>query len=293
MEAPQVWYKDGATVVAAVALAVSLVSSLISMWHTRAQDLQTAHVDLRAVLQRLLTVALENKERIEKYEDQIAQYTEQIAQGNGDARALALAEQNIALARQNIDFVNTLAAQEMNVLAAQSAKSVRSLGKTRVVSAEYMAIARAQEEAGDFDAQGDFVQKAVETAKTNNDKRNALFDSANYLFKHRRFDEGRGQFQQFLEVLRGNENFTPDQIAAAAMELHLVWAGAEVQKAGDLTAANAQIQAAGQIIQSLPEGTFRQTLQKSLDDFVGGGEPPSKVPEVPPPARATSTPTEA
>jgi hypothetical protein len=38
MVADHAWYKDGATVVAAVALGVSLVSSVISSWYTKNKD---------------------------------------------------------------------------------------------------------------------------------------------------------------------------------------------------------------------------------------------------------------
>jgi hypothetical protein len=248
-----VWYKDGATVVASAALVVSLLSWLISLVHTRSLELSTAHEDLIVVI---LATGRENIERAEKY--------------SGNKPVMSL--------------IDGMARQEINVLAAQSAKSARMLGPKRVVSAEYMTIARAQEEAGDFESQGYFVQKAVETAKTNNDKRNALFDSANYFFKHRGFEEGRREFRQFLEVLRDNDTLTQDEIADAAVGLHLAWAGVELQRAGDLNAANAQLQAAADVIQGLSAGPFRQALQKSLDDFVQGGSAPTVAPAVPPPA---------
>lgn len=257
-----VWYKDGATVVASAALVVSLLSWLISLVHTRSLELSTAHEDLIVVIRRILATGRENIERAEKY--------------SGNKPVMSL--------------IDGMARQEMGVLAAQSAKSARMLGSKRVVSAEYMTIARAQEEAGDFESQGYFVQKAVETAKTNYDKRNALFDSANYFFKHRGFEEGRREFRQFLEVLRDNDTLTQDEIADAAVGLHLAWAGVELQRAGDLAAANAQLQAAADVIQGLSAGPFRQALQKSLDDFVQGGNPPTGAPAVPPPAGAASTP---
>jgi len=240
-----IWYKDAATVIALIALLVSVVSWLISLFHTQSQDRQTAHQDLRVVLQRLLEVARENNDRMEKY-------------ANDQAKMI---------------FANALASQEMNVLAAQGAKSARMLGPKWVASAEYLTIARAQAEAGDFESQGFFIEQAVQTAKTENAKMAALRDSANFLFARGRIAEGRDRYEQQISLLRGISNYPSTMIVSTGVEIRLAWAQVEAESSDDLTAAQAQVQAAVEIIQSLPAGPLRTALQNRVDTFVRGGQP--------------------
>jgi tetratricopeptide (TPR) repeat protein len=256
MVEPHVWYKDGATVVAAVALAVSLVSSLISMWHTRAQDRQTAHVDLRVVLQRLLSISLDNRERIAKYNEQIAK-----CESGGKSEEN---EKTIATSRESIAFVNTLALQEMNVLASQGAKSARLLGRKLVASPEYLTIARAQAEAGNFEAQGEFIKLACDTAKTPMDRLSALRDSATYLFSSGRVPEGRVDFAAQVEILKNVSHYAPAFIASANVELQLAWGRMEENLAGDTQAAQEHLSVAINIANSVGPGDIHDALMEQI-----------------------------
>jgi hypothetical protein len=255
METHVVWYKDAATLIALVALVVSLISSAISTWHTRNQDMQSAHLDLRSVLQRLLSVSLENRERIAKYKEQIVLHT-------GDA-------ESVAYLRESIEFVNVLARQEMNVLASQGAKSVRLLGPKVVASPEYLTIARAQAEAGDFESQGEFIRLACDTAKTPSDRLGSLRDSATYLFTLGRVNEGRKEFAAQVEILKNLPHYAPAFVASANVELQLAWMAMEAS-VGDMNAAQEHVNAAVETANNVGPGEFQNALRAQIDTAITG-----------------------
>ena len=244
------WYDDGATVVAAVALGVSLISSLISMWHTRSQDMQSAHLDLRAVLQRLLTVPRDGQEMKSKYKDDPLAY--QIA-------------------------YSTLQ-QELNVLASQGAKAVRLLGPERVSSPEYLAIGRAQMDAGDYETYKKFIGQACDSAITPRDRVFASCEKANFLFQEGRAQEGRKEFEGALECLQYYPPFTPGsevkQSITDRYQFELQWARCEWSLAGNVEGTVEGIGRMRALIQALPPSTQRDAMIAGIADFesdVAGG----------------------
>ncbi len=237
------WYDDGATVVAAVALGVSLISSLISMWHTRSQDMQSAHLDLRAVLQRLLTVPRDGQEMKAKYKDDPLAY--QIA-------------------------YSTLQ-QELNVLASQGAKAVRLLGPERVSSPEYLAIGRAQMDAGDYGAYKQFIGQACDSAITPRDRAVASCEKANFLFQEGRAPEGRKEFEGAMECLKDYPPFTPGSAIKLSVtdryQFELQWAQAEWSLAGNVKGTVEGIGRIRALIQALPASTQRDAMIAGIADF--------------------------
>ena len=177
----EVWYKDAATVVALVAVAFSVASWWISMRHTKLQEQFTAHVDLRAVLQRLLAVPRDGQDIKVTYKDDPVAY--QIAY--------------------------TTLQQELNVLASQGAQALRSLKKGVVSSAEYLTIGRAQLDAADYEAYKYFVGQACDSAKTPRDKVVAKCERAGFLFQEGGWDQGRKEFREALSEIKGYPPYTP------------------------------------------------------------------------------------
>jgi hypothetical protein len=237
-----IWYKDAATVIALVSLLVSLAASAITIIHTRTQDLQTAHLDLRAVLQRLLAVPKEGLELRETYK------------GNDD----------------HINFVNTLLQQELNVLASQGANAVRMLGPKVVSSPEYLTIARAQSDAGNAAAQREFITLACSVAKTPGDKLMALRDSGGAMFMDGNVQEGRRQYEAAMQVLNGAAPKSPEFAVTFGVDTQLTWAMLESRIPDNLAVAQAHITQAEQIAGSLPPGPLRDALEKRIQVFVNG-----------------------
>jgi tetratricopeptide (TPR) repeat protein len=243
LAAHEAWYDDGATVVAAVALGVSLVSSLISMWHTRSQDMQSAHLDLRAVLQRLLTVPRDGQEMKAKYKDDPLAY--QIA-------------------------YSTLQ-QELNVLASQGAKAVRLLGPERVSSPEYLTIGRAQMDAGDYETYKKFIGQACDRAITPRDRVFASCEKANFLFQEGHAPEGRKEFEGALACLQYYPPFTPGsevkQSITDRYQFELQWARCEWSLAGNVQGTVDGIGRIYAVIHALPASTQRDAMIAGIADF--------------------------
>jgi tetratricopeptide (TPR) repeat protein len=243
MAAEVAWYNDGATVVAAVALGVSLVSSLISMWHTRSQDMQSAHLDLRAVLQRLLALPKETMDLQQKYKD--------------DPNSLL--------------SVNELSRQEMTFLASQGAGAVRKLGDKRVSSAEYLTIGTAQAAVFDFKSQEEFLQKACETAHSANDELAALRLLANAMFSQQRVEEARADLQKALNIFSKYSGYDPATVAVANAITHIQWAGLEAG-IGNIEGAQQHLAPVEAVMASLPPSPVTKMLNDLIKKVRGGGD---------------------
>ena len=249
VEAHTVWYKDGATIVALFALLFSIVSSVIASWHARTQDIQTAHLDLRAVLQRLTALPKESIEIGYKYS------------GRPDI-VMAMSAQLL---------------QEMSFLARQGADLTRRLGPKLVSSAEYLAIANAQHQVYNYKDEEDFNEQARKSATTANDKLAALRAAASLRFVQGRVDDGREELQKALEIFKDYTGYDPVTMAATNGNTHLLWAVLERQL-GRPEIAEQQIELVEAAAASLPPSPARASLTDQIALLRNGGvavDPPA------------------
>jgi hypothetical protein len=196
----EAWYMDGATVVAFIALVFSVASWWLGNRHTKVQEQVSAHVDLRSVLQRLLTVPRDGQDMKVTYKD--------------DALAYQVAYSTLQ--------------QELTVLASQGAKAVEMLKPGIVSSPEYLVIGRAQLDAADYAGYKRYIGLACESAKAPRDKVLAQAEMAAALFQEGKVEDGRKGFRAALENIKDYPPFTPGSAVKLSVtddfQVKLQWA---------------------------------------------------------------------
>lgn len=167
------WYKSISTVLSIVALLFSFGTTLVSYKRTQSQDIQSARVELRGLLQRLASLPRENIEITKKYE-------------KIDPSAVA----SIG------GFIN----QENSLLARQAAEIAKKLPPESVSATEYYAIGVALLNAYNVDGAKELFTKAIDISTDLNDRVGALRMRANLLFITGQPDAGRVDYQRALNV---------------------------------------------------------------------------------------------
>jgi len=261
MLADKVWYQDGATVVAAVALGVSLVSSLISMWHTEVKDKQDAHLDLRTVLQRLLALPKESIDLRDKYK------------GSSD-----------------LDTINLALNLEMTFLASQGALLARKLGEKLVTVPEYLTLARAQCDVFNYTAQSEFIEHALNLANTANDLIAALRDAATFQFARGNYDAGRAKLSQALATFETYKGYDPGTVAVTKAQIRYNWAQLE-GAIGNFEGAQQQLTEAMDMLAQAPVTPYGDMLKQQIQVFWNA--PPTTAAAVTNPVQVAGAPIAA
>jgi hypothetical protein len=149
-----VWYENASTLIAIIALLFSFGTTFVSYRRTQSQDVQSARVELRSLLQRLTALPKENVEMMKKYESD----------------------------PQTIGTIGSFINQENALLGRQAAEIIRRLPPTYVSATEYYAVASALQGAYNVDAAKEFFSKAIDLATDMNDRVAGLRSRANLLF---------------------------------------------------------------------------------------------------------------
>lgn len=167
------WYKSMSTVLSVVALLFSFGTTFVSYKRTQSQDIQSARVELRVLLQRLASLPRENIEITKKYE-------------KIDPSAVASIS----------GFIN----QENAILARQAAEIAKNLPPESVSATEYYAIGVALQNAYNVEGAKEAFTKAIDVSTDLNDRVAALRMRANLLFGTGQPDAGRVDYQKALSV---------------------------------------------------------------------------------------------
>ena len=155
-----------------LALLFSFGTTVVSYVRAQNQDVQSARIELRGLLQRLANLPRENVEITKKYE--------------GDPAAIAAIG----------GFIN----QENALLARQAAEIASKIPQKYVSATEYYAIAAALQAAYNIDGAMALVTRAVDTSADLNDRVAALRMRANLLYLSGQPDAGRVDYQRALNV---------------------------------------------------------------------------------------------
>jgi tetratricopeptide (TPR) repeat protein len=247
MVADHAWYKDGATVVAAVALGVSLVSSVISSWYTKNKDKDTAHLDLRTVLQRLLQLPKESMDLRDKYKDREANERDSL-----------------------VAMGDNLLWMEKTFLTSQGAVLARKLGPKLVSAPEYLTLSRAQGDVFNITAQHEFIDHACQTANTANDTITALQEAGGFQFARGNFDEGRASLKKALQVFDTYKGYDGGTVAVTYARSHLYWAQLE-RGHGHFTETNQQLEQAVEVMANAPVTPNGEIVKQQIAGFWSGG----------------------
>ena len=167
------WYKSMSTVLSVVALLFSFGTTFVSYTRTQSQDIQSARVELRGLLQRLASLPRESIEITKKYE-----------------------KNDPAVVASISGFIN----QENALLARQAAEIAKKIPPESVSATEYYAIGVALQNAYNVEGAKELFTKAIDVSTDLNDRVGALRMRANLLFNTGQPDAGRVDYQRALDI---------------------------------------------------------------------------------------------
>ncbi|MCA1629510.1 MAG: hypothetical protein LC785_06080 [Acidobacteria bacterium] len=216
------WYKNISTTLSILALLFSFGTTYVSYKRTEAQDIQSARVELRGLLQRLSYLPRDNFETSKKYLN--------------DPGAMGT--------------IGGLINQENALLSRQAAELARKLPKNYVSATEYYSIAQALQAAYNVEGAKEFLGYALESAKDFNDKIAALRSNANLMFITGKPEAGRVEYQKALNIFSGYGEYDDYTKKSTHIWTELSWAYSEAN-AGFKDLANQHIDSAQSYLSGL------------------------------------------
>jgi len=196
------WVKNMSTVLAVVALLFSFGTTFVSYKRTESQDIQSARVELRGLLQRLSSLPRENIEMAKKYE-----------------------KIDPAIVASISSFIN----QENTLLARQAAEIAKRLPSEYVSATEYYAIGVALQYAYNVGGAKELFTKAIDVSTDLNDRVGALRMRANLLFITGQPDAGRVDYQRALNIFSDFSKTSYNEYTKKSTHIwtELAWASSE------------------------------------------------------------------
>jgi tetratricopeptide (TPR) repeat protein len=195
------WHRNPSTLLSLLALLFSFGTTMVSYVRTEAQDVQSARIELRTMLQRLAALPRESVESMKRYKDDPAT----IAALSG--------------------FLN----QENAILARQAAEIAKKIPERYISATEYYAVGVALQNAYNVEAAKEFFTKALNVSTDINDRVGALRTRGNLLFISGQPEAGRKDYIQALDVFTGPAESIHNDYIKKSMHVttQLAWAYAE------------------------------------------------------------------
>ena len=193
------WYQNISTWLSMLALLFSFGTAYYSHLRSRDQDLQNKRTELRNLLTRLSVLSKEFYEVPKKYAD--------------DPAAIPVVQGSIAA--------------ESAILTRQAADIARTLPRDQVSSAEWLSIAMSLEKDLKYDLSKEFIDDAMNSAKTLMEKVAALTGNARLMFFMGRVYEGRRDYQKALDIFSQEAGYNEGTKGRTNIDTYLNWAYSE------------------------------------------------------------------
>lgn len=193
------WYQNISTWISMLALLFSFGTAYYSHLRSRDQDLQNKRTELRSILQRLAVLSKEFFEVPRKYAD--------------DPAAIPVVQSSIA--------------NESDILARQAADIMKILPPDQVSSAEWLSIAMSLEKGGKYDLAKQFIDNAMDSAKTLTEKVAAVTSNARFMFFMGSVGEGRNEYQKALDIVSQEGGHNESTKGRTNIDTYLNWAYSE------------------------------------------------------------------
>jgi tetratricopeptide (TPR) repeat protein len=236
------WFSQASTLIALLALAFSIVSTVYADRRAHEQDLRTqqqniqnARTQLGELIQRLDAVPRENADLLKNY-----------GHDPGTLSRLAgnLNAENIALASQAADIIKSI--------------------KGYVSATEYLAVANALNYSGLYDRAQEMFQAGM-SVKTDQITHTALVQSyATLLFATGDIAGGRAKMQEALDIYQKQPTKFKGQVLSANAYTHLYWSGLEV-RARQCGEAKHHFQDGERMYRQLVSGIFKNQLAPQVE----------------------------
>ena len=228
------WYRKPATVISLLALMFSFGTTVFSAFNSHEEGVRSNRRDVRALLQRLSKLPIDNYELMQKYK----------GAGQGEALSGMLNQENILLATQAAELMD---------------RYPDSFGST-----EYFAVAFALSSSNILGKVPRLFQRAMDLSTTSNDYNAAARAYGGYLYSKGEYTEGKRLFGEALNVW----NKFPERNAYVVNSTDLVtlmyWSQAEFG-VGNKKPAKDLLTEAKRKLAELPPGPMTESLKNQIN----------------------------
>ncbi len=230
---PKIWYRDVPTLISLLAVVFSLSTAMASYLQVDNQNKLALRSELRSLIQRLTAMPAENVTLYKEYKD--------------DAVTLNNLSSNL-----NTEYV---------LLAGQAVELTARI-PNYISGPEYAAITQILLNQGVTEQVPALIEAGLKVSKDVNSHTALLRIQGTYNFSTGNLQEGRKDFQKAIDIVSkysNNQYF----IANSKIYTHIVWAQS-AQGHGHCKEADALLEEARSVAQTLPAGNFTDTLKKQI-----------------------------
>jgi hypothetical protein len=228
------WYKKPPTLISILALCFSFGTTAFSAYNSHQEDIRSNRRDVRAILQRLSKLPIENFEWMQKIK----------GTGQGEALSGMLNQENILLSTQAAELIDRY--------------------PDSFTSTEYFAVAFSLASSNIMGKVPAMYRRAMDSATTSNDFNVAARAFAVHVARKGQREEGKRLFEEAMRVW---EKFPePNTYLVNSFDLVtlLYWGQAEFA-AGNRAEAQAHIAEARRKLGAMPPGPYTDGLKSQLD----------------------------
>ena len=228
------WYKKPPTLISIMALCFSFGTTVFSAYNSHQEDIRSNRRDVRAILQRLSKLPIENYELMQKNK----------GSGQGEALSGMLNQENILLSTQAAELIGRY--------------------PDSFTSTEYFAVAFSLASSNIMGKVPAMYRRAMDSATTSNDFNVAARAFAGYLYSKGDYTEGKRLYAEALGVW---DKF-PERNVYVVNSIDLItlmyWGQSEFA-AGNKLDARSHLDEARKKLAGMPPGPYTDTLKTQID----------------------------
>ena len=228
------WYTKPATWISILALVVTIANSIFTSTQQHNEDVRSNRRDVRAIIQRLIKLPIENFELMERNKN------------NPSGQAL-----------------NSMINQENVLLANQAAELIERFPSS-FDSPEYFAIANALQNSNIIAKVPGMYRHAIESAANANDYVAASRGYGGYLYNQGSHTEARSQYQNAIDVWKIFPERNPTTVNYFDLMTYMIWAYSAFN-AGQGVEAKEYLKKAEETLARLPQGQFQEQLRAQVE----------------------------
>jgi hypothetical protein len=228
------WKKTAPIVISLLALCFSLGTTAVSAYNSHQEDIRSNRRDVRAILQRLSKLPIENFEWMQKIK----------GTGQGEALSGMLNQENILLSTQAAELIDRY--------------------PDSFTSTEYFAVAFSLASSNIIGKVPAMYRRAMDSATTSNDFNVAARAFAGYMYSKGQREEGKRLFEEAMRVWDKFPEPNAYLVNSFDLVTLLYWGQAEFA-AGNRAEAKAHVADARKRLGAMPPGPYTDGLKSQLD----------------------------
>jgi hypothetical protein len=228
------WLRKPSNVISILALLFSFGTTIFSAYNSHLEDIRANRREVRALLERLSKIPIENYEFLQRNKDS----------GQGQALSGMINQENILLATQAAELIDRYPAS--------------------FTSTEYYAVAYALSASNINGKVPSLFQRAIEAATTSNDYNVAARVYGGYLYSKGEYTEGRRLFADSLNAWSKFPERNAYVVNSTDLLTYMYWGQAEFA-AGNRQEAKDKLSEARKKLSMLPGGPMTESLRSQIE----------------------------